>query len=50
MVTIYGNGKVVSANDIEITDATKGVILKDTVTGTRYRISVTSGAVIATPA
>jgi hypothetical protein len=50
MVKIYGDGRIVSANDIEITDATKGIILKDTVTGTRYRVSVTSGAVIATPA
>ncbi len=33
----------VGANDIEITDSTKGIILKDTVTGTRYRIKITSG-------
>jgi hypothetical protein len=50
MTTIYGDGRIVSANDIEITDATKGIILKDTVTGTRYRISVTGGAVTAAPA
>ena len=50
MVTIYGDGRIVSSNDIEITDATKGIILKDTVTGTRYRISVTGGAVTAAPA
>jgi hypothetical protein len=50
LATIYGDGRIVSANDIEITDATKGIILKDTVTGTRYRISVTSGALVATPA
>ena len=50
LTTIYGDGRIVSANDIEITDATKGIILKDTVTGTRYRISVTSGVVTASPA
>jgi hypothetical protein len=49
LVTIYGDGRIVSANDIEITDATKGIILKDTVTGIRYRVSVTSGAVVAVP-
>lgn len=35
------------ASDIEITDPSKGLILEDTVTGTRYRIQVTSGVITA---
>lgn len=37
----------VGDDDIEITDPTKGLILEDTVTGTRYRIQITSGVITA---
>ncbi|RWW91874.1 SGNH/GDSL hydrolase family protein [Flavobacterium cerinum] len=41
-------GKIKATSDIEITDATKGVIMTDTVTGTRYRMQITSGAITIT--
>lgn len=37
-----------SATDIEITNPTKGYIMKDTVTGTRYRLQITNGEVVVT--
>jgi len=39
---------VKSDGDMEVTDATKGLILTDTVTSTRYRVQVTSGALVLT--
>jgi hypothetical protein len=37
------SGETTTGNDIEITDNTKGVILKDRTTGTRYRLKVDNG-------
>lgn len=41
-------GKTTFNDDLELTNNTKSIILSDTVTGTRYKIQVTSGVVTAT--
>ena len=39
----------VNGNDIEITDATKGIIMRDA-NGVRYRLTIsTTGALVVTP-
>jgi len=45
---VNGNGKF--SGDIEITDSTKGIILKDTVLGTRHRITLVSGVLTVSTA
>ena len=43
-VLIYNNG------DIEVTDPTAGIILKDRTTGSRYRLYVDNGTLAIEPA
>jgi hypothetical protein len=42
-IVLNPSGETTTGKDIEITDNTKGVILKDRTTGTRYRLKVDNG-------
>lgn len=46
LMIMKGDGDIEVPNgDLEISDSSNGLILKDTVTSTRYRVQITSGAI-----